>query len=123
MPDAWEILYGLNPFDPSDAGADPDGDGLNNLQEYRAGTDPTNGLSYLKIDRLNNLAGGASIQFSAVSNKTYSLQYRDSASLGKWTRFADVDARPSNRVETIVDFFPASSNRFYRLATPRLLDP
>ncbi len=40
MPDAWERLYGLNEFDASDAAADPDGDGLTNLQEYLAGTNP-----------------------------------------------------------------------------------
>ena len=42
MPDGWEVLHGLNPFDPSDAHEDPDGDGLTNLEEYLAGTDPTN---------------------------------------------------------------------------------
>ena len=40
MPDVWEIANGLNPFDPSDATADPDGDGATNLQEYLRGTDP-----------------------------------------------------------------------------------
>ncbi len=40
MPDAWEIAHGLNPYDPTDAARDPDNDGLTNLQEYLAGTDP-----------------------------------------------------------------------------------
>jgi hypothetical protein len=40
MPDWWENLHGLDPFDPSDAGDDPDMDGLTNLDEYLAGTDP-----------------------------------------------------------------------------------
>src|SRR3989338_3208938 len=42
LPDDWEILYGFNPNDPNDADGDPDGDGLTNLGEYEAGTDPTN---------------------------------------------------------------------------------
>jgi hypothetical protein len=41
MPDAWETGHGLNPNNPDDALADSDGDGLNNLAEYQAGTDPT----------------------------------------------------------------------------------
>jgi len=41
MPDDWELKYGLNPNDPSDAYLDADGDGLTNLKEYRLGTDPT----------------------------------------------------------------------------------
>jgi hypothetical protein len=40
MPDAWEIANGLNPYDPSDAAADPDGDGTTNSDEYLNGTDP-----------------------------------------------------------------------------------
>ena len=45
MPDAWEITYGLNPNDASDAAGDLDGDGYTNLQEYLGGTDPTNAAS------------------------------------------------------------------------------
>nr|MDO8111837.1 binary toxin-like calcium binding domain-containing protein [Candidatus Sigynarchaeota archaeon] len=40
MPDAWETAHGFNDFDPTDADAYTDGDGLTNLQEYQAGTDP-----------------------------------------------------------------------------------
>lgn len=40
LPDAWELLHGLDPTDPADAAADPDGDSLTNLQEYNAGFDP-----------------------------------------------------------------------------------
>jgi hypothetical protein len=35
LPDAWEQRYGI-----SEAAADPDGDGLTNLQEFQAGTHP-----------------------------------------------------------------------------------
>jgi hypothetical protein len=40
MPDAWEQKWQLNPNDPSDATGNPDSDGLNNLQEYQAGSKP-----------------------------------------------------------------------------------
>ncbi len=40
IPDGWETLHGLNPNDATDAAADPDADGLSNLGEYQAGTDP-----------------------------------------------------------------------------------
>lgn len=42
MPDGWEVINGLNPTQAGDAVTDLDGDGLNNLQEYLAGTDPRN---------------------------------------------------------------------------------
>jgi hypothetical protein len=40
MPDAWETQYGLNPNDPSDAALDCNGNGITNLDEYKAGMDP-----------------------------------------------------------------------------------
>ena len=40
MPDAWEIKYGLNPNDPSDAVKDMNGDGYTNIEKYINGIDP-----------------------------------------------------------------------------------
>jgi len=42
IPDSWKIKYGFSVTDPGVASADPDNDGLTNLQEYQLGTDPTN---------------------------------------------------------------------------------
>ncbi|WP_299011391.1 M4 family metallopeptidase [uncultured Shewanella sp.] len=41
MDDSWEQGYGLNNADPADAGLDLDNDGLTNLEEYVADTDPS----------------------------------------------------------------------------------
>ena len=46
IPDAWEARYGLV-GDQTDAGADPDGDGRTNLEEYNAGTNPVIAEDYL----------------------------------------------------------------------------
>lgn len=40
MDDDWETLYGLNPFDPSDATSDVDNDGDDALTEFLNGTNP-----------------------------------------------------------------------------------
>jgi hypothetical protein len=54
-----------------------------------------------------------------LSNKTYTLQYRDDAAAGVWTPLADLTARPTNHIERILD--PRSAlKRFYRVATPKL---
>lgn len=47
MPDKWEIRYGLNPNDSSDASADQDQDGATALEEFLAGTVP---VATLDID-------------------------------------------------------------------------
>ena len=40
MPDSWELMYGLNPNDPSDAVLDCNGDGYTNIEKYINGIDP-----------------------------------------------------------------------------------
>jgi hypothetical protein len=40
MHDSYEISYGLDPYDGSDAAMDSDGDGLTNLEEFRHNTNP-----------------------------------------------------------------------------------
>ncbi len=42
MPDWWEVKYGLNPNNGSDAAGDLDRDNLTNVAEYLSGTDPFN---------------------------------------------------------------------------------
>jgi hypothetical protein len=60
MADDWETANGLDPTDGSDAGADPDLDGLTNLEEFQFGTDPNdpdtdNDLMPDKYERDNGL--------------------------------------------------------------------
>ncbi len=40
LPDAFEVQYGLDPFDPTDAQEDPDGDDLTSTEELFLGTSP-----------------------------------------------------------------------------------
>lgn len=42
MPDVWEDLYSFNKFSAGDATLDADSDGLNNRDEFLAGTNPRN---------------------------------------------------------------------------------
>jgi hypothetical protein len=124
IPDDWERLYGFSTNDVSDAASDPDLDGMSNYQEYLAGTDPTNGLSYLRIDAAAlGSAPPASLllTLSAVSNHTYTIICRNEAATGTWFRLVDVQASITNRIVTVTNLLPAGvANRFYRLQTPQL---
>jgi hypothetical protein len=105
------------PSDPGDRDTDADGDTMSNWQEYVAGTEPTNALSYLKVESL--VPGQpASLQFEAVSNRTYTVQFTDDLTAGPWLRLADLPAYATNRTVTVSDP-QAIPNRFYRLITPR----
>lgn len=46
MPDAWELRYGLDPNDPSDATEDCNGDGYTNIEKYINGIDPTRKIDW-----------------------------------------------------------------------------
>jgi len=113
LPDDWETAFNLN-----DALLDGDGDGLTNGEEYLAGTDPADHQSYLKIDILG-VTGGATLTFGAISNRTYTVQYSDDLPAGRWTRLGDLPARATNHAASLFDP-AATTNRFYRVATPRL---
>ena len=119
MANVWETAYGLNTNNAADAFLDPDGDGMSNLAEHLAGTNPTNAASYLKLGWVP-LEGrdGFTLQLGAVSNLTYTVESKDGLGISPWSKVADIVARSTNRVETIVDPIPGT-NRFYRIVTPR----
>jgi hypothetical protein len=117
MPDSWEIAYGFNPDDASDATLDFDSDGLKNLDEYLAGTNPTNALSRLALSFAPPAANEFAIQFSAVSNKSYTVQHRTSFSTGSWLRLQDFAPVVTNRTIAISNTL-ADPMQFYRVVTP-----
>jgi hypothetical protein len=48
--DKWEIQYGLNPKDPSDANKDSNGDGYTNIEKYFNGIDPKQKTDWSKTE-------------------------------------------------------------------------
>ena len=70
-----------------------------------------------------NPATVATIEFPAVSNRTYAVQFSDRLSgengvgAANWTSLREIVATPTNRVERVLD--PASfTHRYYRVVTP-----
>jgi hypothetical protein len=114
-PDVWETENGFNPDDPSDGAGDTDGDDMLNKDEFFAGTDPRDPQSYLSVEF--DPAGGNTLQFMAISNRSYSVQFIDHLSTGTWSNLAHAFSRTTNRLEQIAD--PSGgTKRFYRLVTP-----
>jgi len=54
--------------------ADPDGDLFNNIEEFIAGSDPTNALSFLRITSQSSVPGGLAIEWEpVVANRWYTV--------------------------------------------------
>src|SRR5439155_6441113 len=64
----------LDAFDPADAGNDPDGDGFTNLQEFQAGTNPTNSASFLGITGIVTEGNHIRITWMTSPGKTNALE-------------------------------------------------
>lgn len=85
MPDVWEEAHGLDRFDPTDAALDADNDGLNNLGEYLAGTDPNDPQSVFKLHSLSAGTEGFSFRYSTVTGRLYRVQSRQLNLLTPWS--------------------------------------
>jgi parallel beta-helix repeat protein len=69
----WAQSFGI-PTTAAAEFADPDGDGVNNYNEWLAGTVPTNGLSAFRITGLTNFLSGVSVTWSSVATRSYWVQ-------------------------------------------------
>ncbi len=77
LPDAWQILYfGSISSTNATPGADPDHDGMSNLNEYLSGTIPNNSNSVLKITAFTMAASDQSFQlaFPSLLQRYYQIQ-------------------------------------------------
>ena len=70
---AWLQQYGL-PTDGTADHLDTDGDGMNNWQEWQAGTVPTNAASVLAMAAPSVSLSGVAVSWQSVSGKTYFIQ-------------------------------------------------
>lgn len=119
IPNNWETANGLNP-NSNDASLDPDKDGLNNLQEYMAGTDPQHPGSRLAAAITDDtIPGQFAIHFTAVAGKTYSVRYKTALTDPTWTALAHIPASGSTLPMTVTDTPPlGAGKRFYQVVTP-----
>jgi hypothetical protein len=116
MDDNWELDHGFNPFDPTDATADADNDGVSNLQEFIAGTDPRDDESFLAIEKIETGANPA-VTFDAAPNRSYTIQYTDSLSPANWQKLSDVFGGATGSEARVPDQ-PGAGTRYYRIVTP-----
>ena len=120
MPNGWEQAYGLDPLGAVDIHADHDNDGLTDLQEFQAGTDPTDSDSALKILGIKEQGCDVLVTWEAGGGRTNVLQ----AARSPWGAYFNIS---SNIVITSVGDIATNvcdtgaatntNSRYYRVAT------
>ncbi len=123
LPVAWELQnFKHTGVDPN---ADPDGDGMNNLQEYLAGTDPNNANSNLRITSANFASGGisAALVWNSVAARYYYVQKAVNLDSLAWTDSGLGLVTPDG-TSTSLNFTDTNApTRFYRVQAVRPLMP
>ncbi len=113
---SWLQGYGL-PTDGSADYADPDGDGLNNWQEWRTGTDPTNSSSGLRLLSPTRSGTNVILTWQSVYGINYFLQR--STNLGSIPSFTllATNLPGASETTTFIDTNAASGSSplFYRV--------
>lgn len=122
-PDGLPIAWLLQNFGTTnvDANADPDGDGMSNLQEYLAGTNPTDSNSVLRITFVarDPALQNTTLDWLSVPTRAYAVQSRPSLSSGTWIDTSLLGLGANN-----LTFMDTSTNTdFYRIRAFRPLGP
>ena len=116
MFDAWELANGTQAGVP-DGNLDLDGDGFTNYEEFLAGTNPLDAESRLRVSLVESIGNNVRFEFIATSNRTFTVQFRNSLTAGNWSLLTNISARPFTRIFSITDS-ATNGTRFYRLAAP-----
>jgi hypothetical protein len=116
MPDDWEVYFGLNPGDASDAAGDAEGDSWLNLREFQAGTSPIDPADFPAITSTVPNGDNVLVAFRTVAGKRYRVERNmESPSTPAWATIAD-DIPGTGEIIQISDLDAAvSSANFYRV--------
>jgi hypothetical protein len=119
IPDWWMIQYFGHitgqAGDLSLAQDDPNGTGMTALQDYIAGTNPTDPTSVFQTAVLPPVfpGGNVTLLWSAVAGRTYSVQYKDSLDDPAWQPLNGVPTINGNQGQFAVPTDQPS--RYYRI--------
>lgn len=123
LPDSWEyalvdanssdLLRDIRDVRPED---DFDHDGATNLEEYLAGTDPTDPASVLRLTASRSPATGqVTVRWTVAVAKAYELYYTDALSSTAWTLLPGNYVINGSEAEFVDATASTGGQRFYRL--------
>jgi hypothetical protein len=114
----WAQLYGLATDGSADY-ADPDGDGMNNWNEWRTGTNPTNAASVLQMHSPSSYAIGVKLTWPGANGINYLVQR--STNLSEPSTFVTIRTDLPGQAVTMTYVDITATNEvpyFYRVGVP-----
>ena len=115
LPDWWELQY-FGTLTGTDPYADPDADGADNLAEFRAGTNPTNAASVLRLSAQRGPGSNrVSLQWPSAPGRYYQL-LRSTNLLTGFSTIIGTNLAATPPLNTATDAPPANVKAaFYRV--------
>ncbi len=111
LPEDWQMKYfgrtGIDPFD------DADHDGVNNFDEYRAGTNPIDPASLFEVKVSDDASGGPQLEWISAPGKSYTIERSRDLTSGFEVLAAGVPATPPTNV--FRDGAGGGGTSFYRV--------
>jgi len=102
-----------NTGDAADS-ADPDKDGVKNIDEYTAGTNPKSGSDLLQIKNPTKTGGTFTATTAGKSGRIYKLQ-RNPTLIGTWTTVATQTTLASDQTVNLTDTSAPAGSAYYRI--------
>jgi hypothetical protein len=119
IPDWWRQYYfggdGKTTNSQSEAKADPDGDGMSNVTEYQAGSNPLDDRSVIRVLAVDTTGQVAHVQFTTELGQSFFLERSLDLKSGIWS---NVTSNVWGRVDasTVTDLLSNRSDKaFYRV--------
>ena len=114
--DTWRLENFQTTSNTGDAadGADPDKDGVKNIDEFTAGTDPNNSGDFLEITVPTKSGGTFTVTLAGKAGRIYKLQ-RNLTLTGTWITVATQTTLASDGPVTLTDPSAPAGSAYYRI--------
>lgn len=116
MSDFYEDTNGLNKNSSADASLDSDADGMTNLQEFYANTNPRNSFSVLAISEFSRSSTESTLKWQSVPNQSYAIEESTTLAPGSWTSVSGMEkVKATSATSTLAIPKTSNSKKFFRV--------